>query len=174
MPSTIGPMIGEGAKRFRGYAERLLAGVQPAQFARKPTWGYGGMEINLNHPAWCYGHLTLYFRMIVEMAGGRADAAPAGFEELFKDGTVCVDDPAGHTYPSLDKVRAEFFKGYDAALAALERADDAALGKPPSDEKARANWKTVGARMNFMITNHIAMHLGQVSAWRRCMGMSPA
>ena len=179
MPSTIGPMIAEGARRFRGYAERLAAGVEPKQFGRKPTWGWGGEQINVNHGAWNYGHLALYFRHVVEACGGKGGggegaAPPVGFEELFKDGTVCVDDPACTTYPHMEKVMAAFFKGYDGALAALEKADDAVLLKPPTDDKQRANWKTVGARANFLMTNHVAMHLGQVSTWRRCMGLPPA
>ncbi len=176
MPSTIGPMIAEGAKRFRGYAERLTKDIQPGQFARKPTWGIGGAEINMNHAAWNYGHLAIYFKMIVEMAGGNGDvaAAPKGFEELFKDGTACIDDPSGHTYPHMETVLNAFFKGFDAAIVALEKADDAVFLKAPTDEKVKANWKTMGGREIFMVTNHIAMHLGQVSAWRRCMGLPAA
>ncbi|MGQ0626894.1 MAG: DinB family protein [Phycisphaerales bacterium] len=174
MSVTIGPMIVESSKRFRGYAERLANGVQSHQFARRPTWGYGGPEINANHAAWAFGHLSLYFRWVVEMCGQKAEPLPAGFEELFKDGTQCVDDPSGATYPPMAVVLATFFKGYDAALAALEKSDDGLLTKPPTDEKVRANWKTTGARCMFMMNTHVAMHLGQVSTWRRCMGMPPA
>jgi hypothetical protein len=30
---------------------------------------------------------------------------------------------------------------------------------------------TVGAAVNFMLGGHLQMHLGQVSAWRRAMGL---
>jgi len=176
MPTT-GPMIAEGATRFRKYAERLATGVQPHQFARKPTWGLGGIEINTNHAAWNYGHLATYFSMVIESCGLKPEAAalaPAGFKEIFQDGTNCVDDPAGTTYPPMEKILSTFFKAYDAALAALEKADDKVLAAAPTDEKIRANWKTNGARAMFLMTNHVAMHMGQVSTWRRAMGLPAA
>ena len=33
---------------------------------------------------------------------------------------------------------------------------------------------TVGAAINFYLTGHVMMHAGQISAWRRCMGMPAA
>ena len=32
----------------------------------------------------------------------------------------------------------------------------------------------LGGRVLFMCNNHLMMHLGQISAWRRCMGLPAA
>jgi hypothetical protein len=42
------------------------------------------------------------------------------------------------------------------------------------DEKARVNWPCIGAAFNFLLSGHVMVHMGQVSAWRRCMGLPAA
>ena len=162
------------AKICRAFGERLLAGVKPDQFARKA--GVGGRVIDANHPAWVYGHLATYPTKIAAMAGldGSKFSAPPGFEELFKDGTECKDDPAGTVYPSMEAITTAFFRTHDALLEALPSVDDARLTAPTPDEKARLRFPLVGARVLFMCNNHLMMHFGQISTWRRAMGLAPA
>jgi len=166
--------IHNAALRMRGYAERLLKDVPDHMYARKPTWGLGGKEIDTNHPAWVFGHLALYPPRIVQMLGGSVEPPPAAFEPLFKNGAPCLDDPRGTVYPSMAAINAEFFRQTDAALAALAKATDKQLEAPTPDETARKHFPTVGEMCLFMLNNHVAMHLGQISAWRRCMGLPPA
>jgi hypothetical protein len=172
-------MIAAAARVSRTYADRLLVGVTPAQFARKPSAAGGGL-IHCNHPAWVYGHFTIYPAKIAAMVGldGAPFAAPAGFEDLFKDGTECRDDPAsggpGAIYPSMQVITEAFARTHDALFNALEKVDDARLLEPVTDEKARARWPVVGGRVIFMCNNHLMMHLGQISTWRRCMGLPAA
>jgi hypothetical protein len=33
---------------------------------------------------------------------------------------------------------------------------------------------TIGAAINFYLIGHVQVHLGQISAWRRGMGLPPA
>jgi hypothetical protein len=173
---TIGQLIVETSTRMRKYSERLLVGVQPHHFARKPTWGMGGAEINTNHAAWCFGHLALYFPRVLKVCGVEEGPAnpPPTFEPMFKDGSACVDDAASSVYPHMESVMAAYFRGYDAALSALGKVKDEQLLKAPADEKAKANWSSNAAIAMFMMNNHVTLHLGQVSAWRRTMGMPPA
>ena len=67
-----------------------------------------------------------------------------------------------------------FARTHDALFNALEKVDDARLLEPVTDEKARARWPVVGGRVIFMCNNHLMMHLGQISTWRRCMGLPAA
>ena len=161
-------------KVTRAYAERVLVGVTPQQFARKAN--VNGKVIETNHPAWVYGHLAIYPAKIAAMAGLDASklAAPAGFEELFKDGTECKDDAAGKIYPAMPQITAAFFKGYDGLFETLGGIDDAKLLEPTTDEKAKQRFPQVGGRLLFMCNNHVMIHIGQISAWRRCVGLPPA
>jgi hypothetical protein len=170
-------MILAGAKRSRGYAERILSGITPQIFARKPRFEGPGktVVIETNHTAWAFGHLSLYPAFVLQMLGqspGKVVPSPA-FEALFKDGTPCQDDPDGKIYPAMETITTTYFRNYDAAFEIIAGLSDAALSAP-SEEKARANWPLVGGRVNFMLNNHIMMHMGQLSAWRRCMGLPPA
>ncbi len=174
----IADIIVTGACRTRGYAERLLKDVQPGQFARLPRFETAGKPaiIQTNHPAWAYGHLATYPSRVLESVGlkGSHIVAPAGFEDLFKDGTACQDDAKGTIYPAMAAITAHYFKAYDAAIEAIAGLDDAKLSAQTPDEKARVNFPIIGGRVNFMLNNHVMMHMGQVSAWRRCMGLPPA
>lgn len=155
------------------YAERLLVGVKPEQFARKAAGAKG--LIDANHAAWCFGHLSLYPARAMTMLGKDAArlAPPGGFEDLFKDGTACRDDAEGTVYPRMDIITGAFFRGYDGLFEVLAGVDDAVL-LTPCEEKVRARFPVLGARLDFVMGPHVQMHLGQVSAWRRAMGLPAA
>lgn len=167
-------LIVHSARIASMYAQRLLAGVEASAFARTPV--VGGTLVQTNHPAWVFGHLATYPVKIGAMVGivGPGLAAPIGFEELFKDGTESKDDPSGSIYPSMEVVTKAFFSAHDALLAALGGIDDSLLLVETAEEKYRQRFPQVGSRLLFMCNNHIMMHMGQVSAWRRCMGLAPA
>lgn len=167
----VADMILSSAKRSRAYAERLLKDVAPAQFARKPC--PGGVTIDTNHPAFVYGHLVLYPHRIMTIAGqdGSAIAPPGGWEDLFKAGVPCQDDPEGTIYPSMEQITAHFFRATDAALNAVAALPDDAFGAVNPEARSREFLPTVGNAALFLLNNHVMMHLGQVSAWRRCIGL---
>lgn len=171
---TIGSILSQTAGLTIGYAERLLAGIDPGSFARfaRP----GGHEIKANHPAWVYGHLSLYSpRVLTHLGQSDALNVPAGFEELFKNGTECRDDRDGTIYPPMGVIRACFFDGCTRAIRTIAEADDALLAGPnPTEGRMRELFPTLGAMLNFYLTGHAQMHLGQISTWRRAMGLPAA
>lgn len=167
-------LIVHSARIATMYAQRLLTGVEASAFARTPV--VGGKLVQTNHPAWVFGHLATYPVKIGAMVGlaGSGLSAPAGFEDLFKDGTESKDDASGTIYPSMEVVTKAFFATHEALLAALGGIDDSLLLVETAEEKYRQRFPQVGSRLLFMCNNHVMMHLGQVSAWRRCMGLAPA
>ncbi len=172
--------IAAPARRTRSYAERLLVGVTPAIAARKPVFTKGGdtVTIDANHPAFVFGHLSLYPSKILGLVG-RADlaaqaAAPADWEEKLKNGAPCLDDPSGTIYPAFDTITAHYFRATDLMLDAVEAMDDAILLSPTAHEGYAKIFPVTGPALIFMLNNHTMMHLGQVSTWRRCMGLPPA
>ena len=166
------------AQRARGYTEKLLVGIRPDQAARKPKFESDGAPtiVDTNHPSFVIGHLGLYLARIMTVTGLDATkvAAPKGWDELFKAGVACHDDPHGTIYPKFEVLTAHYFAATDATLEALKGLDDAILLQPTPDEKARQHFAQIGGVLNFLLNNHVMMHMGQVSAWRRCMGLPSA
>lgn len=169
----FGETIAITGRRVRGFAERALAGIPPGKFARTPV--VGGVTIQTNHPAFIYGHLSLYPARVLTLVGGdpAAVAVPPAWTDLFKAGSPCRDDPEGAIYPGMVEITSAFLRCQDAAIAAAERTDDAVFARPMPDENYRRHFPTIGAAVLVFLNNHVAMHMGQVSAWRRCMGLGP-
>lgn len=171
----VAETITQAATRGLGLAEALLKGVTPETFARQPV--NGGELILTNHPAFAYGHLSLYPAKIIAMGGGDPGeaTAPEGFEGLFSHQAQCLDDPGGTIYPAMDEVVSCFQTGYAKALEFVGTLDDDALAKDHNGPEAyRKFFPGLGLMVNFMLTSHVMVHMGQVSAWRRCMGLGSA
>lgn len=169
----MGETIATTGKRARGFAERALAGIPPEKFGRKPI--VGGVTIETNHPAFVYGHLALYPARVLTLLGKdpAAVATPPAWTDIFKAGCPCRDDPEGTIYPKMAEITGAFLRNYDAALAAVPAADDALFARQLPDESYRQHFPTIGAAVLVFLNNHVAIHMGQVSAWRRCMGLPP-
>lgn len=171
---TIGEIIVAGHRRTQGYAQRLLKDVTPAMFARKAV--VGATVIESNHAAFVFGHLCLYPQRIAAAIGkpSAVPEIPPTWEALFKDGTPCQDDAQGTIYPSMNEVVGAYTKGYEAIASAVLALSDAELSQPTPIERYREFLPVVGGLAMFMMNNHIAVHMGQVSAWRRCLGLGAA
>lgn len=168
---VFGESIVKAARRTRGYAERLVKDVPAEKFARLAV--LGGTTIQTNHPAFVLGHLSLYPARLAGIAGVSAEGlvTPTTWEALFKNGAPCLDDPKGTVYPAMQELVGTFFRVYDGVFDRIERLDDAAFARVNPDERYREFFPMVGMACAFLLNNHVAMHLGQVSAWRRCVGL---
>jgi hypothetical protein len=168
MKHYIARTIIPGAKRSHGYAQTLLAGIDPEAASRFPK------GVKTNHPTFVYGHLAIYPDLIFSQLGREDLAKPdARFEEVFSPYVECEDDPTGAKYPKFSEVTSRYTERTEALLKFLETADDdtlAAANPGPMKEM----FPTVGAQIAFMLQSHTMMHLGQISAWRRVMGLGEA
>lgn len=165
--------ISDSLRQSLGYAERLLQGVTPDVFARfaRP----GGHMVESNHPAFIYGHLSLYAPRILQDLGEPAPATPEGFEQVFSKDATCVDDPEGTIYPAMEQVVDFFQSGYEQALQALIAATDETFLQPnPLGGVMAEKFPTLGSMHNFYVGGHIMIHMGQMSAWRRMQGLGRA
>ena len=175
MANNIGDMIAASCSLGVMYAERLLTDVSATDFARfaRP----GGQVVTSNHPAFILGHLSLYGPRIIEQLGGDASAVclPEDFASLFAKGATCQDDPDGTIYPAMDMIVERFFRGFRAAQETLRSTDDATfMEENPEGGRLRELFPTTGAMHAFYVSGHMMFHLGQMSAWRRMMGMDAA
>jgi hypothetical protein len=168
MKHYIARTILPGAKRSHGYAQTLLPGIDPEAAASFPK------GVKTNHPTFVYGHLAIYPDRIFKLMGRDDLAKPdARFDEAFSPLAECEHDPSGAKYPKFSEVTSRYTERTEALLKFLETADDetlAAANPGPMKEM----FPTVGAQIAFMLQAHTMMHLGQVSAWRRMMGLGEA
>jgi hypothetical protein len=150
-----------------GYAERLTRDIPPDLFAHMPARG-------MNHPAFCFGHLSLYPNQVLRMLGREADVVSRpGWEALFKAGVDCVEQDG--RYPAKDEILEYYFERHHSLLAAMGEVEEALLAREnPAEGRMKSMFPTLGGALNFYINNHHSVHLGQVSAWRRAAGLGPA
>ena len=145
---------------MHGYAHRLVADIPDEHLAAQPTPG-------VNHPLWLIGHLTVVADYALEILG-QPYAAPSTFHDLFGPGTEPLPDRT--KYPS----REDWLAAYDAAHAAVDAAATTAdPGKmaAPNELGFLTELRTIGAVMAHLLTTHEGIHLGQLSAWRRTVGL---
>ncbi|MEC9372237.1 MAG: DinB family protein [Planctomycetota bacterium] len=153
------------------YGQMLLKDIPAADAARQPK-GY-----NTNHPVWIFGHLALYPDKGMLPLMGRDDLVkptPNGWAELFGAKSECRDDAKGDIYPSLDTVANHFLTRTEVLYKALaETSDDVLAGPLPPDHFFKDRMNSVGGVITFMACCHTMSHFGQLSAWRRIMGLGP-
>jgi hypothetical protein len=166
MPRSLGNVIADSLQTSIGYAEKLLKNVPAERFARfaRP----GGVAIESNHPAFIYGHLSLYAPKILLQVGHPAPRVPDGFELVFSKGATCVDDVDGDLYPAMDVIVNYFLEGHRMLTGALRSTPDVTFDQPnPAEGPMKDRFPTIGSVQVFYCGGHMMMHLGQMSGWRR-------
>lgn len=171
----VGAIIADAATVSQRYAKRLLVGIPADRFARFAA--PGKQTIESNHPAFILGHLSLYPANVMRLLGlDTSSVEPSDrFVALFSKDAKCQDDAHGIMYPSMNELAEVFSSGYEAAMEAVRNASDAQLaGENPVDTPLKQICPTLGSVLAFYLTGHVAMHLGQLSTWRRMEGLPPA
>jgi len=74
----------------------------------------------------------------------------------------------------MEAIVARFKSRHETALAALAETTDEVLSRTNPNEKMRDRFPTIGATAAFLFSGHMMIHFGQVSAWRRIMGLGSA
>jgi len=171
----IGQLLTGSSKRVSGLAGGLLNGIDPKSASNMPK--QDGQCIKCNHPVFVLGHLSIYPQMVIGMLGGEpSDAAvPEGYTELFSHGVECKDDSDSSIYPSLDEVAGHFNKAYEAFVSFAQELDDSVYAKDiEGSDGFKDAFGTNGVMVSFMLHDHVMFHLGQLSTWRRAMGLGSA
>lgn len=174
--------MGQIAQIITGMTDRmdvlssgLLGGVDPDSAARFPV--QEGKLISCNHPSFAFGHLALYPQMIMNILGLEPGdtSVPEQYGELFAKGVECIDDPDGSIYPPLSEIVEHFNRAYKALIEQAKDLDDSFLDKEiEGHDDFKVIFGTNGVLIMFMIHDHRMFHYGQVSTWRRFMGLGSA
>lgn len=146
------------------YARALLTDVQEDQFAHLPMPGF-------NHPAFCYGHLAGYPNRMMEFLGCPEEQVELPFDPApYQAGAECVEQDG--RYAVMPVIVDAFFDAHDRLIKVLPSATPERFAAPSGlDGRMGEIFPRIGDAIDFMCGHHIAMHLGQVSMWRRAMGL---
>ena len=143
------------------FARKLAAGIDDDKMTYQPAPG-------MNTPQWVFGHLAVCTDYGLELLG-EPTACPKAWHEAYGIGS----EPS--VPPSPQPTKAELVEAIASGHARL----NAAMAKATPDQLATANpfdflakaLPTVGDLLAQLTTAHPAMHLGQLSAWRRLNGL---
>jgi hypothetical protein len=141
------------------YAKLLLADIDESQMGVQPVAG-------MNTPRWIMGHLCV----AIDYAGrilGIEPICPREWVKSFGPGT----DPANAPEVPKGELLALFERVVTAVSSAAATASEDRLARPNTFEPVRQAFPTAGDFVAQLLVGHPAMHLGQLSAWRRVMGL---
>ena len=145
------------------YCQLLTADIAEERMTEQPL-------PDVNHPAWILGHLAFSADVAVGLLSGEKTMS-ADWLELFKPGSVlrAARDEYAAKAELLKAVEANFQRARDfATFASVEQ-----LGRPNANPRMKEALPTVKNAVSFLLTGHLGIHLGQLSAWRRMIGMAP-
>ncbi len=144
------------------YAQKLVADVPDEQMCAQPVPGRV-----LNHPAWLLGHLAWASEGGSALLG-QPSARAAEWREVFGMGTTPQADRS--RYPAKTELLRRLEEAHANLSAAVCKATPEVLAQP-APERLRGRFATVGNVVLGMMTSHEALHLGQLSVWRRALGL---
>ena len=145
------------------YCRTLLADIPDGRMAEQPVPG-------VNHPAWVLGHLALTADGTLEKLGGQK-ALPASWGALFGAGSKPSD--ARGDYPPKDELLRAFEQSYQQLRQKAATAGPEQLSQPTANPRAKETLPTMREVVAFLLTGHLGVHLGQLSSWRRMIGLPP-
>jgi hypothetical protein len=124
----------------------------------------------VNHPAWIIGHLVHSAQAI----GGEMGLSPwlaSDWAGKFATGTI----PRDHRnfYPSKLELLDALQDSQQRITQRLLALGEAGLSQPLPDERYRAMFPTLGHAVLHILTVHAAIHVGQITVWRRAIGLGP-
>ncbi len=145
------------------YLHEQVADVADTDIAAQPN----GI---MNHPAWVIGHIT-YVSQMLGVVIGLPEWLPEEWAFRFGAGSLPVAD--GVLYETKHEALVILEDARSRITQAVERLDDARLDEPFPDEAYRGVFPTIHHFLTQVLVGHTANHVGQLSVWRRAMGMPP-
>lgn len=140
------------------YAKRLVADLTDEQCTQQPL-----AVRELNHATFVLGHLAYVCDVGATLLG--LPALHANMKDAYGMGAK-----PGTSGPAKAELLALYEAAHNRLVAAALAAKTELLQELPP-ERFRARFPTIGHVVLHLLTNHQAVHLGQLSAWRRALGL---
>jgi hypothetical protein len=116
-------------------------------------------------------HLAICTDYAAQLWGGPAKC-PKEWHQRCPPGSKVLSDR--NAYASKQELMSALEAGHARVNEAAAKAGDEVLRQPHSIKLTfvRETFPTVGELVAHLMTTHVSFHLGQLSTWRRMMGMS--
>lgn len=143
------------------YANAHLADIPADQWCRQAE----GLPM---HPASIVGHIVICCELTRVELGGEP-ILPASWRELFEEGAAAAAEPSA--YPPKDELLAALTDQRQRMVEILASTPEADLARPLEHEEMREVFGSLGTMLFVLLLIHEPLHLGQLSSWRRAVGM---
>jgi DinB superfamily len=146
-----------------GLCKMQMNDVDDAKLADLPAAG-------VNHPAWILTHLAICTDYAAQLLGEPVKCPKEWHQKCGPGSTL---SPERSFYASKRDLMAALEAGQARVSEAAARATDEVLSKPHGVQLAfvKNTFPTVGDLVAHLMTTHTGFHLGQLSIWRRMMGL---
>jgi len=145
------------------YLREQVAEVPAADMVAQPN----GV---MNHPSWVLGHLTYVFQLIGSVIG-LSQWLPDEWGQRYGTGSLPVADSG--LYETKEEALAILGDAQSRITKAVAQLDDSFLDEPFPDESYHFVFPTIRHALTQVLVAHTANHIGQLSVWRRALGMQP-
>ncbi len=163
MSAIIDGLI-NGFEKNKSYGERLLSDIGNEQMLLEPD---GTRELPVNHPAWTFCHMNIYLPVIKAVINGDTFEDTKGH----RFGQDSQPESDASLYPSRDEILKSWSEGHDEIRQLLSNSNDAIFEQPVVLGRWAAIMPNAGTCLPYLMLNHENQHLGQISTWRRVLGM---
>ena len=139
----------------------LLGGLDDSHRAVEPIPG-------AKTAGWLIGHMTVsgdYARRLCCLP----PTCPKEWEAKFNPGSQPSSDAAA--YPPMEALRDAFFAVHRDLCEVASQVSPAVLAGPNPFAPARPHFPTAGDFLAYLMTGHLAYHLGQLAGWRVAAGL---
>ena len=143
------------------FLKMLVENIEEGKMCEQP----GGI---VNHPAWTLPHLVTGSEFAGQLLG-LEPLMPQDWFAKYGRGSTPSTDPAD--YPSKTDALAALDAHHARVSAACGNVDPSLLERPTPDEDFRQVMPTVGDALVFLLAAHEAVHIGQITSWRKAMGL---
>lgn len=142
---------------------RLVADLSDEQMTAQPAVG-----LHMNPPAWQLGHIVCSMQAI----GGEMGLSPwlsESWTQRFSQGSRTMVDADG--CPNRNELLSALADGEWRIVERLRVMTADELAGPLPDTRFRDAFPSLGHAVLHILAGHVAVHVGQLAAWRRAMGL---
>lgn len=145
------------------YLREQVADVADADIAAQPA-------NNMNHAAWVIGHLVHACQLLGGVIGLNPWLSP-DWPERYGTGSKPTADRSA--YESKTELLEILRDAQERMTKAVEDLEDTSLEEPFPDPSYLDVFPTVRHALTQVLVGHTANHVGQLSLWRKALGLGP-
>lgn len=124
----------------------------------------------VNHSSWLIGHLIFSCQELAAVVGV-PPWLPRDWARRYGPGSAPHSDASG--YVSKQEALAMLRDAQTRLTEAVEKLGDEDLDRPLPQESLRNLFPTVRHALTQVLIGHTAYHIGQMSVWRKALGLPP-